>query len=229
MGRSLRLPLVLVLALQVHGTAARADVSASDLRAIDRDDAAAEAALAGGDLEAALRYFDYFGHEQEDFARATLEYRLARQGLGAAVCEALGRRAWARAARALGVPRHGRGGAGAAGRSVRREGVIVRVKNAGAANDVPYVFVDNVWKVSVREVLVTALRSRFGKSVDFEEADLHVLAGKTARVLRDRAGRLAALADDVRTKRVTTAEQLRDAVERIRREVKGREASGVKP
>src|SRR5947208_2384576 len=73
------------------------------LAAIDRDDAAAEGALAKGDVEATLRYFDYFGHEQEDFARATLEYRLARQKLGEAVRESLGRRAWGRAARALGV------------------------------------------------------------------------------------------------------------------------------
>ena len=102
------------------------------LAAIDRDDAAAEGALAKGDVEATLRYFDYFGHEQEDFARATLEYRLARQKLGDAVRELLGRRAWGRAARALGVPRHWRGDGGEP-RTVRREGNVVYLKAAGGA------------------------------------------------------------------------------------------------
>ena len=189
--------------------------AAVDLKALDRDDAAAEAALGAGDLESALKYFDYFGHEQEDFARATLEYRVARQKLAEDVRKAMGRRAWGRAARLLGVPRHWRGGD--AERSVRREGKVVYLKNPGAGNEVPYVNVGGVWKVSVRDVLITALRARFGTSVAFEEADLFVLAGKSGRVLRERAARLSSLAEDVRTKRVATVEQLDAAIDQVKR------------
>ena len=87
----LRLSILLILAPLVLGASAPADVvpsravSAAELQALRRDDTAAEKALAAGDLAGALRYFDYFGHEQEDFARATLEYRLAREKLAAAV------------------------------------------------------------------------------------------------------------------------------------------------
>ena len=77
------------------------------------------------------------------------------------------------------------------------------MKNSGAAHEVPYVLVDGVWKVSVREVLVIALRARFGKSLSFEEADLYVLAGKTAGVLRGHAAQLSALTKDVRAESVT--------------------------
>jgi hypothetical protein len=206
----------LILALLAGAPPARADSPPADLKALDRDDAAAEAALASGDLAAALNYFDYFGHEQEDFCRATLEYRLARQELGNAVRQALGRRAWGRAARVLAVPRHNRG-RGPADRTVRREGSVVYLRNAGAANEVPYVNVNGVWKVSTREVLATALRARFGKDVEYEEADLYVLAGKMAHVLRGRARQLSELTADVREKRITTAEQLNAAVEKIRR------------
>ena len=88
------------------------------LAAIDRDDAAAEAAWRG-DLEGAARYFDYFGHEQEDMVRATLEYRLARQKLGDAVREPSATAPGGGPPAVLGVPRHWRGGEPAQ-RSVRR-------------------------------------------------------------------------------------------------------------
>jgi hypothetical protein len=185
-----------------------------DLRALDRDDAAAEAAVASGDLDAALRYFDYAGHEQEDFARASLEYRLARQKLRGAVRDVFGRRTWARAAAALGVPRPGRG---PAQRSLRRQGPILYVKNSGGGNEVPYVEVDGVWKVSVRNILLAAVQARFGPAVEYEEADLFVLAGKMGRVFRGRAEQLSALVDDVRAGRVKSAEELHAAIDRIRR------------
>ena len=216
MERPLRPTVALLLTLLTCAPPVRAETPPVDLRALDRDDAAAESALSSGDLDAALKYFDYFGHEQEDFCRATLEYRAARQELGRAVLDVLGRRTWARAARALGVPRHNRG-RGPADRSVRRDGAVVYLRNVGASNEVPYVNVDGVWKVSVREVLVTALRARFGRIVAYEEADLYVLAGKTGRVLRARASQLSGLAADVRAKRITSAEQLDAAVGRIRR------------
>ena len=195
MERPLRPTVALLLTLLTCAPPVRAETPPVDLRALDRDDAAAESALSSGDLDAALKYFDYFGHEQEDFCRATLEYR---------------------AARALGVPRHNRG-RGPADRSVRRDGAVVYLRNVGASNEVPYVNVDGVWKVSVREVLVTALRARFGRIVAYEEADLYVLAGKMGRVLRARASQLSGLAADVRAKRITSAEQLDAAVGRIRR------------
>jgi len=206
------LSVLLALAAPARADTTPAPLSAGvDLKLLDRDDAAAEAAIGAGDVEAALKYFDYFGHEQEDFCRATLEYRLARRKLEDAIRTSLGNRAWGRTARALGIPRHGRGG-GDADRSVRREAGVVYVKNSGAGNEVPYVYEDSRWKVSARDVLVVALRARFGPSVKFEEADLYVLAGKTARVVRARAGRLSALAEDVRSKRVVTADQLDAAV-----------------
>jgi len=217
----LRRALLVFSVLLVPAMAARADSTPTtrnagiDLQSLDRDDAAAEAALEAGDLAAALKYFDYFGHEQEDFCRATLEYRLARRKLEEAVRTSLGNRAWGRTARALGVPRHRRG-RGDEGRVARRDDNVVYVKNPGAGNEVPYVYDDGRWKVSARNVLVTALRARFGSAVEFEEADLFVLAGKTAKVLRARAGRIAALAEDVRLKRVATADQLDEAVWQIR-------------
>jgi len=212
----LLLSVVLVSALPGRAASPPAPETARvDLQSLDRDDAAAEAALESGDVDAALKYFDYFGHEQEDFCRATLEYRLARRKLEDAVRASLGNRTWGRTARALGVPRHWRG-RGDGERSTRRDGNVVYVKNPGAGNEVPYVYLDGRWKVSVRDVLATALRARFGASVEFEEADLYVLAGKTAKVLRGRAGRLSELAEDVRAKRVATDEQLADAVDRIR-------------
>jgi hypothetical protein len=212
--RLLPLPLVLLtLALPVRGDA---PVPADDLKALDRDDAAADAAVASGDVPGALRYFDYFGHEQEDFARASVEYRVARQKLREAVRGAFGRREWMRAASALGVPPLPRGEDGAQP-SLRRDGNVLYVKVPGGANEVPYVKVDGVWKVSVRDVLITALRARFGPAVEYEEADLFVLAGKMGRVLRGRARQLSALAEDVRAKRVASPEELREAVDRIRR------------
>lgn len=203
---------VFVVMLSAHAGAAPA--ASIDLKGLDRDDAAAEEALKSGDIAAALRYFDYFGHEQEDFARATLEYRLARQKLGVEVRAAFGRRAWGRAAALLGVPRRPRDVRGPK-RTARREGNVLYVKHAGGGNEVPYVHVKGVWKVSVRDVLVAAVKARFGSAIDYEEADLYVLAGKVARVLRGRAGELSVLADDVRAKRIT-ADELNAAVRRIR-------------
>ena len=198
--------------------AARASApTADELRSLDRDDAAAEAAVVRGDVDGALKHFDYSGHEQEEFARATLEYRLARQKLRDAVRERFGRRAWARAAAALGVPRHWRG-EGAAPRTVRRDGNVVYVRTGNANNEVPYVRVDGVWKVSVRDVLATAVKARFGPAVEYEEADLYVLAGKMGRVLRARAGRLSSLADDVRAKRVRSTDELQAAIKDIRKQ-----------
>jgi hypothetical protein len=110
-----------------------------------------------------------------------------------------------------------RTGPGKLQRTARREGAVLYVKNAGAAHEVPYVNPDGTWKVSVREVLVIALRARFGPSVTYEEADLYVLAGKTGKVLRDRAAKIAALTEDLRAKRVASAEQLHESIDRIRR------------
>src|SRR5688500_6288865 len=137
MGLLLRWSPSFILALFVLPVWARADtastspIAPSIQQALGRDDAAAAKALAAADLAGAMRYFDYVGHEQKDFGRATLEYRLARQKLGVAVRETLGRRAWGRAARLLGVPRHGRG-PGELERSVRREGAVLFVQNTGA-------------------------------------------------------------------------------------------------
>ena len=186
----------------------------ADLRAIDRDNAAAEAALAAGELDAALRYFQYVGHEQEDFARASLEHRIAREKFGAAVREAFGRREWSRAARALGVPR--RRGRNPPQRSLRRDGDVLYVKTANAAAEVPYVHADGVWKLSVRDVLLAGVRARLGPDVEYEEADLFNLAGKMGRVLRARAAQLTSLADDVRAGHVKSSDELHAAVTRIR-------------
>ena len=210
--RSLLLPLLL---LHLTFAARGAGAGEVDLKALDRDDAAAEAALARGDLDGALKYFDYFGHEQEDFARATLEHRLARQKLRDAVRESFGRRTWGRAAAALGVPRHWRGPGGVP-RTLRRDGNVVYVKAPGGKNEVPYVNVDGVWKLSVRDVLASAVKARFGPSVDYEEADLFVLAGKMAKVLRTRADQLSALAEDAKAKRVKTEDELFAAIQKIR-------------
>jgi hypothetical protein len=212
--RLLPVPLVL-LALAAPSRAGDVPDAPDDLKALARDDAAAEAAVAAGDVRGALRYFDYFGHEQEDFARASVEYRIARQKLREAVRGAFGRRAWARAAAALGVPPMRRGGDGERP-SLRRQGNILYLKQPGGENEVPYVNADGVWKVSVRDVLLAALRARFGPAVEYEEADLFVLAGKMARVLRGRAEQISSLAEDVREKRVATREQLHDAIDRIR-------------
>ena len=212
-------PFLIALALATLALSSRgANPSDDDLRALERDDAAAEEALAKGDLGGALRFFDYFGHEQEDFARATLEHRLARQELRDAVRQAFGRRAWARAAAALGVPRHHRRGPGAPPPAVRRAGAVLYVKHPGSTNEVPYVRTGGVWKVSVRDVLATAVEARFGKRVDYEEADLFVLAGKMAKVLRSRGEQLTKLAEDVKAGRVKSADGLHAAVEKIRRQ-----------
>ena len=186
-----------------------------DLEDIDRDDAAAEAAADRGDLPAALRYMDFFGHEQEAFASAVLEYGRDQRKLRKAVLDSLGERAWRHAAAALGVPHHrGRG----EGRSVRREGDVVYVRNAGAEFETPYVKVNGVWKVSVRDVLLTAIRARFGEREKVEEADLHVLAGKMATVIRRRSKGLSELAESVRAGRIRTDAALREAAQALRRE-----------
>ena len=59
--------------------------TASGMEALDRDDAAAESAADAGDMEAARHYVDYFGHEQEDFASAMLEYGRSQRSLRRAV------------------------------------------------------------------------------------------------------------------------------------------------
>ena len=82
----------------------------------------------------------------------------------------------------------------------------------------PYVKVGGVWKISVRDVLLNAVRARLGKDVKFEEADLHVLAGKMAKVVRQRGKGMSDLADAVSAGRIATDSALRDAVEALRRE-----------
>ena len=96
---------------------------------------------------------------------------------------------------------------------MRRDGAVLYVKNPGAAHEVPYVQVDGVWKLSLRDVLLTAVKARFGPEVAVEESDLHVLAGKMAKVVRGRAESLSELAESVRARRVRSAEELRKAVE----------------
>jgi len=183
------------------------------MEALDRDDAAAEAAADAGDMPAALRYVDYFGHEQEDFATAMLEYGRSQRALRRAVETKFGGDTWAQAAAALGVPRHQRG---KDKRTVRREGDVVYVKNFGAEHEAPYVNVDGVWKVSVRDVLLTALRARFGRDVKVEEADLHVLAGKSAKVIRKRSDGLSGLADSVESGGIKSEDALRAAIDKLR-------------
>ena len=198
--------------------AATTAVDPQELQALDRDEAAAEAAADAGDFSAALRYMDYFGHEQEAFATAVLEYGRDQRKLRRAVLDKLGDRAWRRAARALGIPRHRRRGREAEGRTVRKEGPVVLVRNSGAEHDVPYVKVDGVWKISVRDVLLIAVRTRLGPEAKVEEADLHVLAGKTAKVIRRRGKGMSDLADAVRAGRVDSDRALREAAEALRRE-----------
>jgi len=188
--------------------------SKADLADLDRDVAAAEAAADRGDFPAALRYMDFFGHEQEEFATAMLEYGRDQRKLRKAVVDALGERAWLHAADALGVPHHKPRGEG---RSARREGDVLYVRNGGAEFESPYVKVGGVWKVSVRDVLLTAIRARFGQKEKVEEADLHVLAGKMAKVIRGRSKGLSDLAEAVRTGRIRTDAALREATENLRR------------
>jgi hypothetical protein len=190
-----------------------AAVSQDELRSIDRDDAAAEKAAASGDVEAALKYFEYFGHEQERFARATVEYRRARHALAEVVTDKLGEDTWRRTAASLGVARHGRRDREPA---VRREGRVVYVKHGGARHETPYVLSDGAWKVSVRDVLLLALRARFGVGLTYEEADLHVLAGKMGDVLERRSKRIRTVADSVRTGKIRSRAELEAAVESIK-------------
>jgi hypothetical protein len=185
-----------------------------DLDDLDRDDAAAEAAADRGDFSAALRYMDFFGHEQEEFATAMLEFGRDQRKLRKAVVDSIGDRAWRHAAAALGVPHHRPRGEE---RSVRREGEVVYVRNGGAEFESPYVKVGGVWKVSVRDILLTAIRARFGPKEKVEEADLHVLAGKMAKVIRGRSKGLSDLAEAVRTGRIRTDAALREAAENLRR------------
>src|SRR5678815_2358770 len=68
--------------------------TATEMEALDRDDAAAETAADAGDMPAALRYVDYFGHEQEDFATAMLEYGRSQRALRRAVETKFGGDTW---------------------------------------------------------------------------------------------------------------------------------------
>lgn len=214
--RSIELAWLVVLLFVSPARAGAVDasgpVSPGDLTAIERDDAAAEKAAEAGDVRTALKYFDYFGHEQEAFAKATVEYRRARHTLRTAVTDKFGRPAWRRAAASLGSSRRGRDRR----RSARREGDVVYVRDGGARHETPYVRDDGVWKVSVREVLLLAVRARIGKDVEYEEADLHVLAGKMAGVLGGRAERLRSIAESVRSGRIGATEQLEQAIKSVR-------------
>jgi hypothetical protein len=78
----------LLVVLLLSGTALAAPgkpPTAKEMDALDRDEAAAEAAMDAGDLQKALRYVDYFGHEQEAFATAMLEYGKTQRALRRAV------------------------------------------------------------------------------------------------------------------------------------------------
>ena len=200
--------------LRAASAPAPAPAELDDVRALDRDDAAAEAALAAGDVEKALRYFHYSGHEQEAFARATVEYRRARLGLRRSIRAAFGAPAWEQAAADLGEDKDEPRGRE---RELRREGDVLYSRSRGARHEVPYVNADGVWKVSVRDVLLTAVRARFGAGLEYEEADLYVLAGKMAKVLDARSGQFSQLADDVGAGRVTGRRELRARVRQIRR------------
>ena len=219
--RASRIVPFILLPIAAAAPGLRADVtpappaagSPADLRAIDGDDAAAEKAAAAGDVEKALKYFDYFGHEQERFARATVEYRRARHALGEVVTDVLGEDTWRRTAASLGVARHGRRDREPA---VRREGRVVFVKHRGARHETPYVLSDGVWKVSVRDVLLLAVRARLGPEAEVEEADLHVLAGKMGDVLHDRSKRIRSVADGVRSGKIRSNRELEEAIESVR-------------
>jgi hypothetical protein len=204
-------------------TADGASLDPQDLKDLDRDDAAAEAAADRGDFSVALRYMDYFGHEQEDFALAVLEYGRDQRKLREAVTDRLGQTAWRQAAATLGVPRHRARGEG---RTVTRKGEVLHVRNAGAEHDVPYVKVGRVWKVSVRDVLLNAVKARLGEDAKVEEADLHVLAGKMAKVIRQRGKGLSDLADAVRAGRVASEADLRRAAQALRRPAAGKGGRG---
>ena len=208
--------IVLLLSLLAGAAPAPAAArpTAQEMEALDRDDAAAEAAADAGDFKAALRYMDFFGHEEEEFATAMLEYGREQRALRGAVVDKLGERAWRQSAAALGVARHSRA---KEGRKIRREGEIVYVRNVGADHDVPYVKVNGLWKVSVRDVLLTGVRARFGPDEKVEEADLHVLAGKMATVVGQRAKDLAGLAESVQAGRIQSAAALRQAAEALRK------------
>src|SRR2546423_4333660 len=106
--------------------------TAKEMEALDRDEAAAEAAMDAGDLQKALLYIDYFGHEQEAFATAMLEYGRSQRALRRAVEKKFGDDAWTQAAKALGVPHHDRD---KEKRTVRRHGGVVYVKNFGAEHE----------------------------------------------------------------------------------------------
>jgi hypothetical protein len=77
--------------------------------------------------------------------------------------------------------------------------------------------VNGVWKVSVRDILLTAVRARFAAKEKVEEADLHVLAGKMAKVIGGRSKGLADLAESVRAGRIRSDAALREAAQNLRR------------
>ena len=207
------IPLVVWLTCAVALGAPGKPPTAKEMEALDRDEAAAEAAMDAGDLQQALRYVDYFGHEQQAFATAMLEYGRSQRTLRRAVEKKFGAETWTQAAKALGVPHHDRD---KEKRTVRREGGVVYVKNLGAEHEAPYVNVKGVWKVSVRDILLTALRARFGPGFKTEEADLHVLAGKMAKVIQKRSDGVAQLADSVESGGITSAAALQAAIDGLR-------------
>lgn len=180
--------------------------TAAQLKALDRDIAAADAAAAKRDLDAALAYVDYTGHEQEALARAMLQYGARQAELKAAVTKHLGKKAWPQAAKALGLPDRPR-----PARSKRTarviEGVLF-VRSTEAGTEVPYVKIDGVWKLSIREVVYLALR-KAGVTTDVEEAVLFTVAGKTAKLLEKRNQHLHDLAEGVKAGELKTVDDLK--------------------
>ena len=189
--------------------------TAKQLAALDRDSAAAEAAAAKGDIDTARRYVDLSGHEQEALARAMLEYGAAQASLRKAVIKRFGDTAWREAARTLRMPERS-----VASRSKRRvrlaEGVLY-VKQQGVSTETPYVNVEGVWKLSVRDVVYQAIKGALKDRPpeEIEEATLFGVAGKIAKVLQGRAQTLTGLADAVASGKFESVEQFNDAVANV--------------
>lgn len=197
--------------------AARQQPTAKELAELDRHNAAAEKAAEAEDWDEALKYIDYSGHEQEALARATIEYGAAQAKLRTAAVERFGADAWKTAAGALNIPERPR--PEKSKRAVRKEEGILYVKNKGAKTEVPYVKVDGIWKLSIRDVVFLAIKGVLGDR-EVEESTLFLIAGKTAKKQQERNEKLLALARDVEAGTYESAEAFQQAAAALLKEQK---------